>query len=82
MQPVIAIATTMFRNGSSCHTVLIKHTLKEEMPHTKEMGPQQESLLGQYLKQLLGSDTSLLIYESQKSWHMLPHVISNLQMLL
>lgn len=31
------------------------------MLHAKEMGPQQESFLGQYLKQLLEGDTSLLI---------------------
>lgn len=48
MQPIITIATMMFRNGRSCrHTVLLKCTLKEELLHAKEMGPQQESLLGQ-----------------------------------
>lgn len=47
MQPIITIATMMFRNGRSCHTVLLKCTLKEEMLHAKEVGPQQESLLGQ-----------------------------------
>lgn len=48
--------------------VLRKHTQKYVL-HPKEMGSQPESLLGQYLKQLLKDDTSLFIRRARKGGH-------------